>query len=153
MTASATVAGMETGRRPTLLRNALLANAVFSGVNGIADVFFSGPMAAFAGVPAAIVPFSGASLIAFAAALLWLRSRPTMSPGLVRAVIGLDLVWVIGSVAALLLRDSLGLTVAGAWSVAVGAGIVALFAVLQYVGLRGLRPSSLNELAPPASGK
>ncbi len=48
-------------------------------------------------------------------ALLWLRSRLTMSPRLVRTVIALDLVWVFGSVAALLLRNSLGLTVGGAW--------------------------------------
>jgi len=81
-------------------------------------------------------------------ALLWLRSRPTMSPGLVRTVIALDLVWVIGSVAALLLHDSLGLTVGGAWLVAVGADVVAVFALLQYVGLRGsLRESVRNENA------
>jgi hypothetical protein len=148
MTTSTTVVGIKTGRSPTLLRNALLANAVFAGVNGIADMFFSGPMAAFAGVPAAILPFSGAGLLAFAAALLWLRSRPTMSPGLVRTVIALDLVWVIGSVAALLLHDSLGLTVGGAWLVAVGADVVAVFALLQYVGLRGsLRESVRNENA------
>ena len=48
MTTSTTVVGIKTGRSPTLLRNALLANAVFAGVNGIADMFFSGPMAAFA---------------------------------------------------------------------------------------------------------
>ena len=86
--------------------------------------------------------------VTFTTALLWLRSRPTMSPGLVRTVIALDLVWVFGSVAALLLRDSPGLTVGGAWSVAIGADIVALFVLLQYVGLRrSLRESVRTENA------
>ena len=136
MTASATVVDMTPRIRPTLLRGALLANAAFSGVNGIADMIFSGPLAAFAGIPAAIVPFSGAGLLAFAIALLWVRSRPVMPKNLVRAIITLDLAWVIGSIAALLLRDTVGLTVAGAWSVVAAADIVALFAFLQYRGLR-----------------
>ena len=77
-----------------------------------------------------------------------------MSPGLVRTIIALDLLWVIGSVAALLLRDSLDLTVGGAWSMAVGADIVALFAMLQYVGLRGsLRESFLNDPANLTTGE
>jgi hypothetical protein len=138
MNASAAVTTANTAPRATLLRTALLANALFAGINGIADVLFSGALAEFASLPAAIIPYSGAGLIAFAAALLWLRARPEMPQTIVRAVIAMDVLWVVGSVVLLLLRDSIGLTTAGAWSVAAGADVVALFAILQFVGLKRL---------------
>ena len=47
----------------------------------------------------------------------------------------LDVLWVLGSVA-LIFSNQIPLTVAGKWAVALVADVVALFAVLQYVGVR-----------------
>lgn len=79
------------------------------------------------------------------AAAIIMRALPLIT---LATAIALDVVWVFGSVAALLLRDSPGLTVGGAWSVAIGADIVALFVLPQYVGLRrSLRESVRTENA------
>jgi hypothetical protein len=53
-------------------------------------------------------------------------------------VIGGDLLWVVASYA-ILLAGRPALTTAGSWSVGILAEIVALFAVIQFVGLRRLR--------------
>ena len=50
-------------------------------------------------------------------------------------VIALDVLWVLGSVL-LIFTDLVPLSIGGKWTVALIADIVALFAILQYVGLR-----------------
>ncbi len=51
------------------------------------------------------------------------------------AVIVLDVAWVAGS-ALILLFDLVPLTTAGRWTIALLAEVVALFAILQTIGLR-----------------
>ena len=47
----------------------------------------------------------------------------------------LDVVWVVGS-AVLLVTKALPFTPVGVWAVAIVADIVAIFAIVQYLGLR-----------------
>lgn len=120
-----------------MLSNALLANALFSGLSGLVFALDAGFLADFTGInsPFAFVMI-GIGLLGFAAYLWQLRkSAPDYNASIVWGVIAADLLWVAGS-AALLLSDALPLTVAGKWAVGMIADVVLGFAVWQYFGLR-----------------
>jgi hypothetical protein len=82
------------------------------------------------------IHFVGANLAIFAVFLVWLSRREEISPGLTWAVIVADLLWVTASWIALAAGMTSG---QGAWAVGIVADIVALFALLQYIGLRRAR--------------
>ena len=132
-----------------LLRNSLRANAAFSTASGIAFSLAGAPIADFIGVaPAALVTSVGLNLLAFAAALLWVSSRPTLSALLARIIIGLDLAWVVGTVAAVY-ADLF--TRAGALA-SVGIALVVLtFATLQWLGVRRMERSTPVAVSRSAS--
>ena len=77
----------------------------------------------------------GVVLILFAIDLIWIASPDIINRRIAVAVILLDVVWVAGSVI-ILLFDLVPLTVAGRWTIALLAEVVALFAILQTIGLR-----------------
>ena len=116
------------------LRASLRGNAAFSLLSGSLFTLAGGAVAGFIGVsPAALVTSTGLNLLAFAAALLWVASRPVPPPTLVKIIIGLDVGWVVGTAVAVF-ADVFSATGATA---AVGvANVVLLFAVLQGIGLR-----------------
>ena len=75
----------------------------------------------------------GASLLAFSGFLFYLANRDSIAKPIVLAVIAADALWVGGSWLAI----AAGLTSGGGtWAVAGVADIVALFAILQWLGLR-----------------
>lgn len=119
------------------LRASLRANAGFSILSGFAFAAASGAIAAFLGdVQPAVVLATGVQLLAFAAALLWLASRPTISLPLAWLVIGADLLWVVGTAVAV----AVGVFTSEGNAAAIGiANVVMLFAVLQTVGVRRAR--------------
>jgi hypothetical protein len=124
--------------RPNLLRNTLLANALFSTANAFVLVFFAQPLATFLGFDAPIIPIVlGVGLLPFAAMLFWMVRQSQFDRAQVQTIITLDLLWVAGSVI-LLTTGWAPLTTGGKWAVALVADEVALFAILQYVGLRQL---------------
>ncbi|MDJ0787228.1 MAG: hypothetical protein QNK05_10515 [Myxococcota bacterium] len=125
-----------TGSDDRLLRNSLRANAGFSTLSGLAFCFAGAPIAGFIGVaPAALVTSVGVNLLGFAAALLWLSSRPRISLVLARIVIGLDLAWVAGTAVAIYADV---FTRGGALAALAIAAVVLDFAVLQWLGVRRL---------------
>ncbi|MGF1506018.1 MAG: hypothetical protein ACFB51_12940, partial [Anaerolineae bacterium] len=70
------------------------------------------------------------------ALVLFVFGRRSPMPGwLPYLVIGGNVVWVLFTVAALV-GGFLPLTTAGTWALVIIADIVAIFAVLQYIGLR-----------------
>lgn len=127
---------LETRKESNLLRNALLGNALFSGLSGLISLLAAQPLAAFTGIEEPVVfIILGIVLILFAVDLVWITSREIINRRLAVAVIVLDVAWVAGSVL-ILLFNPVPVTTAGRWLIALLAEVVAVFAVLQTIGLR-----------------
>ncbi len=124
----------------TLLRRALRANALFSTASGALFLLASPQVADFLGLDGAapFIAVAGIGILLFAAFVLYTATRERINPRLALAITGLDVVWVIGS-AGLLLSGALSLTTAGRWAVLIVADVVAVFALIEYVGLRRIR--------------
>jgi hypothetical protein len=121
-----------------LLKNALRGNALFSGTSGLIALLAAQSLTAFTGIePPIIFVLLGIVLILYAVDLWWITSRETINRRFAWAAIILDVLWVVGSIA-ILLFGWLPLTVAGSWTIVLLAEVVAIFAVLQYFGLRRL---------------
>jgi len=116
-----------------LLRYSLRGNAAFSTLSGLASLVFATPLASALGSsPPLPLQIIGAQLLGFAALLVWLASRPVIRPGFVWAVIAADLLWVVGTIPLVMSGQ---LTSAGNWTAGMIADVVALFALLQYLGV------------------
>jgi hypothetical protein len=79
----------------------------------------------------------GVALLLYGAILLWLNRGETVDRRVAWLAILLDLLWVGGSVL-LLVTGWIAFSSGGKWAVAIVADIVALFALLQYLGIRRL---------------
>lgn len=129
---------LTTGDSSTLLRRALVANALFSGASGVILALGARPLAAFLGLDNALyLIVTGVLLLLYAADLLYVATRPTVNRTAAWLAVALDLLWVTGS-AAILLGGWLSLTTAGKWAVGIVAELVFLFALFQYLGIRRL---------------
>ena len=129
-----------------LLRTSLRGNAAFSTLCGVIALAFAAPLAGTLGIPAPIqIAGLGVQLLVFAGLLLWLASRPVIRVGLALAVVAADVLWVLGTVP---LVASGALSSTGNWTALVIADVVALFALLQYLGVRRVR--SVPELVHSA---
>lgn len=131
----------------TILRRALTANAVFSGICGGLCVLASTSIAQWVGLASAEIFALGINLEVFSALLIVLATRKDYSRGWVRslvmAVIAMDVLWVLGS-AALLLTPAAPLTTAGRWTVFAVAMVVADVAYFQLRGFLGLRQATVQ---------
>lgn len=118
----------------TMLRRFLAADAVVTGVNGLAYLAAAGPLGRFLGVASGLLVALGAFLTAYAAGVALLASRGRPPVRAVRAVIGANLAWSAAGPVALALW--LTPSAPGAvWTVA-QAVTVAGFATVQYAALR-----------------
>ena len=126
-----------TFQNPTsLLRRTLRANALSSGISGLAFMVAAKPIALFLGLDAPFVLIAiGAGLLLYALALWFNAGRQLIDRQFVWVAIIGDTAWVVGSFI-ILLTDWLPLTPAGWWTVAIIADVVAIFAVVQFYGLR-----------------
>jgi hypothetical protein len=134
MTSDHPASGLAAGH-DRFLRGALNLDAVASGGLGVVlaagGALLDGPL----GIPASVLVPVGVFLVAFAACLWFLGSRPRVSRPAVGVVAAGNVAWVAASVAA---------AAAGWWSpttlgtvvVLAQAAAVALFAGLQLSGLR-----------------
>ncbi|MFC0506409.1 hypothetical protein [Micromonospora costi] len=118
-----------------LLRFALKQDAIGSGANGVVYVVAAAIFGQMFGLPAAFLYPVGAFLIAFAAALLALASRPGVSRPVAVVVIAVNIAWVAASVE-LLVAGWFPLTGLGVALVIAQAVVVAGFTALQFAGLR-----------------
>ncbi|MGJ5181388.1 hypothetical protein ACQR16_33055 [Bradyrhizobium oligotrophicum] len=118
-----------------LLRRALIADAAFSGIAGLALTFGASPLAGMLQLPDAMLRETGLFLIVYASFVGWLGSRPIVPKPLILLVIAGNAAWTVGSIAllfsGLVTPNVLGEIVVAAQ--AVGTGV---FAELQYIGLR-----------------
>jgi hypothetical protein len=117
------------------LRRAILADAVVSGAMALLLTFGAGMLAPLLGLPEALLRETGLFLIAYAALVGWLGTRPSMPKALVVIVIAGNAAWTIGSIA-LLFSGAVTPNLFGEAFVAVQAIAVGAFAELQYIGLR-----------------
>lgn len=132
---------------PSLLRLALRVDAVVSGLNGAAYLLLAGPLSDLLGLSAGVLRAVGIFLLVYAAAVWLVGDRPA-SPA-VRAVITGNLLWTVGSLAAVATDLGTPTTIGAVWLV-LQAVVVAAFAVLQLAGLR--RSAVSGRWAPSGRG-
>ena len=118
-----------------LLRRALLADAVFSGVSAVLLTSGASALASLLNLPDALLRETGLFLVAYAALVGWLGTRQAMPKALVWTVIAGNAAWTVASIA-LLFSGAVTPNLLGAAAVAMQAIAVGVFAELQYVGLR-----------------
>ena len=116
----------------SLLRGALLADAVASGVLGVLMAVLAEPLAGLLGLPRDLLRWSGVGLVPFALFLGWLGLRPEQPAGAVQAVVLVNLAWVVGSILMLALAPAT--TPLGSVFVGLQALAVLALAVAQWIG-------------------
>lgn len=116
------------------LRGILVADALISGSTGVLLLAGAGVVGPLLGISESLLRSAGIILVPFAAGVYSLSTRP-VSRGAVLAVIVLNGLWVAGSVA-LLAAGGIAPTALGTAFVVAQAVVVAIFAELQYAGLR-----------------
>ena len=138
-----------------ILQVALLANGAFSGISGFAVMLFAPQVNAWLGtadaVPDAALVFGGGGLCGYALFLFFVAMSAKIPALSVKVAIGADIGWVVGSAVLLALFPE-AVSPVGFWVVAIIAVIVAIFALLQYVGLRGYRYSEGNDVIEGGEG-
>jgi hypothetical protein len=122
----------------SLLRRAILADAIFSGASALLLSFGAGALAPLTNLPEALLRETGLFLIAYAALVGWLGTRQSMPKALVWIVIAGNAAWTVGSIA-LLFSGAVTPNLLGEAAMAMQAIAVGVFAELQYLGLRRSR--------------
>src|SRR5688572_3717166 len=122
----------------SLLRLALLADAAASGIMGVLLAAAADPLAAWFGLPLALLREVGLLLIPYAGLLIYLAGRQTTPRLPAQLIIAGNVLWVIGSVA-LLISSLVAPTTLGTAFVIAQALIVAILAELQLLGLKRQR--------------
>ncbi|SNS75851.1 hypothetical protein SAMN04488107_3672 [Geodermatophilus saharensis] len=134
-TSTATATATATRRPRDLLRPALRLDAVVTGANGAAYLAAAPLLTGLLGIPPGVLRGLGGFLLVFAAGVALVGARRPVPLGAVEAVVGANVLWVAGSVAAVA-TDRFDLTAAGtAWAL-LQAAVVAGFAALQLTALR-----------------
>jgi hypothetical protein len=118
-----------------LLRRALLADAVFSGLSALVLSTGAGALASLLALPEILLRETGLFLIAYAALVGWLGTRTSMPKVFAWIVVAGNAAWTAASIA-LLFSGWVAPNLLGEAAVAMQAIAVGVFAELQYVGLR-----------------
>jgi hypothetical protein len=123
-----------------LLRFALKFDAVASGMMGLLLLAGGSMLADLLGMPADLLVPLGLFLAAYAVSIWLIGTQRNINRTAAWAVVGLNLVWVIESVAVVIF-GWFPLTALGVAFVLAQAVAVLVFADLQYLGLRRSRPA------------
>lgn len=122
--------------KSNFLRWVLQANGIFSGLCGILFIFDSGPLTLFLGLKMPLILITtGIVCLLYAAMLFYTAARVAIQRREALAFVALDAAWVIGSII-ILVAGWPPLTIGGTWTVAIVADVVAVFALLQFYGMR-----------------
>lgn len=122
------------------LRRALYADAAISGATGLLMMLGAGLLQDILGVPDSLLYYAGLSLLPFAALLVYLATRESLARPVIWAVIVYNALWAIDSIL-LLFTGWVAPTALGYAFISAQAVVVAIFAELQYLGLRRLQTS------------
>ena len=126
---------MQLFRTSTFLRWVLFADAATCIATGLLLMLGSSVLERFLGLPAELSRYAGVSLLPFAALLVYLATRENLSRPVVWAVIALNALWTVDSIL-LLLSGWIEPTGLGSAFIIFQAFGVAMFAALEYLGLR-----------------
>ena len=119
----------------SFLRRTLAVDAAISGGTGVLLLVSAGILAQILDVPEVLLRYSGAVLVPFAVYVGLIARRRTVPRASVVAVIALNIAWVAGSVW-VALGGAIRPSPMGYAFIIAQAIAVAVFAELQYVGLR-----------------
>ena len=122
-------------RQITNLRFALLADAVASGATGLMMIAGADLLTGLLGLPVALMREAGLLLVPYVALVAYVGTRQNVPHGAVKAIIALNVLWVLGS-AGLLVSGFVTPTALGYAFVIAQAFVVGVFAELQLIGLR-----------------
>ena len=122
-------------RATSFLRTVLLADAAASGATGLLMIAGAGLLEGLLGLPVALLREAGLVLIPYVAFVAYVGTREIISRTAVNAVIGLNVLWVAGSIG-LLVSGWVAPTMLGTAFVIAQGAVVAVLAELQFVGLR-----------------
>lgn len=117
------------------LRRSLQADALFSGVAALMLVFGAGLLAPLTNLPEGFLRSTGLVLVAFVLGVGYLASRDMMPKAAVWAVIAINAVWTIDSIA-LLASGWVSPNLLGQIFIVLQAIAVGVFAELEFIGLR-----------------
>lgn len=121
------------------LRTVIRIDAIASGLSGVMLLALGlGLTEDFTGLPVWFLTVGGAFLVVFGTGGVLLASRPRPPRGLVWAMVVVNAVWVVDT-AVLLIAQVWPLTAAGVALMIAQALAVAVFAELEYIGLRKTR--------------
>jgi hypothetical protein len=134
---------MQLVRTSSFLRWVLFADAATCVATGLLLTLGSGQLGEYLGLPSGLLRYSGISLLPFAALLVYLATRETLSSPVVWTVIVLNALWAIDSIL-LLLTGWVAPTELGSTFVVAQALGVAVFAILEYFGLKRSLTTSSN---------
>ena len=118
-----------------LLRRALLADAVFSGVSAVGLTLGASVLAPLLNLPEALLLETGLFLVAYTVLVGWLGTRPSVPKPLVMIVVAGNAAWTVASIA-LLFSGAVSPNLLGEIVVVAQAIATGVFAELQYIGLR-----------------
>ena len=119
----------------TFLRRALLADAIFSGVSAVLLTSGASALASLLNLPLVLLRETGLFLVAYAALVGWLGTRPSILRPLVWIVVAGNAAWALASIA-LLFSGEVSPNLLGEIVVVAQAIATGVFAELQYIGLR-----------------
>ncbi len=117
------------------LRNVLLVDALVSGACAIVLLGSAHMLSPLLEIPQGLLFWSGAVLVPFVLMVLAVSRRQEVSRTMLLEIIAINAVWVVASFA-LLVSGVVAPNLLGIAFVSVQAIAVALFAELQYVGLK-----------------
>ncbi len=118
-----------------LLRRALLADAVFSGISAVVMTLDADALAPLFNLPEALLRETGLFLIAYTALVGWLATRPSLPKAIVMVVVAGNAAWTLASIA-LLFSGAVAPNLLGEIVVVAQAIATGVLAELQYIGLR-----------------
>ena len=117
------------------LRRVLVADALASGATGLLMALGPDLLERLLALPSALLLYAGLALLPYAAVVAWLAARASMPRAAVWAVIACNAAWAADSLL-LLASGWVAPTALGYAFVVAQAFVVALFAELQFLGLR-----------------
>ncbi|GGN63328.1 hypothetical protein GCM10010112_22490 [Actinoplanes lobatus] len=115
-----------------LLRWTLRADALVTGANGVAYLALAGVLTDVLGYPVSVQHAVGAFLAVFAIVVGVIATRPVLSRAAVRAVIAVNVAWVLLSIVVLGTGAVEATTLGRVWMAAQAAVVAALAAIQGY---------------------
>ncbi|MEJ6781403.1 hypothetical protein [Aminobacter sp. Piv2-1] len=117
------------------LRNALYVDALATGATALLAIVGAPLLAPFLDLPEALLLWAGLALVPFVAMLVVVARRAAVPKLILFDIVALNVLWVIGSFA-LLVTGAVAPNALGIAFVAAQALAVAVFAELQFIGIR-----------------